>query len=64
MNQHRNFTRKSFLQRFIISQVLLITAISSVIAISNKQPRQQTKTDADKSASKKNLAKATIILHK
>lgn len=56
MNQHKNFTRKSFLQRFLISQIILVAFVTSVFTIANQQTRPKLKTDADKLASKKKWA--------
>ncbi len=64
MNQQKNFTQKSFLQRFIISQIVLIGCVSVVIAMSTQQHTPKIKTDADKIASKKNIAGGLITLPK
>ncbi len=64
MNQHKNFTRTSLLQRFVISQIVLIGCVSFVIAMSTQQHTPKIKTDADKIASKKNIAGGVIRLPK
>lgn len=59
MNEHKDFSRKSFLHRFVISQFLLSAVVFGIISVASQHPRRQVKTDAEKIASKVISAKTT-----
>jgi hypothetical protein len=60
MKEHKNFTVKSFLQRFVISQLFLNAFVMCILAVANLHPRQHIKVNAEKIASKVISAKTNV----
>jgi hypothetical protein len=61
MEQQNNFTRESFLRRFVISQLLLAVLLLSIFSLAKQNQHQQVGPDAEKEASKAITAKTIYI---